>query len=208
MITLNEFTYYLGITYPDPMPEELKSLLRQCILASVEEMNKFTNRYLAILNPDTLQMLTESRTEYYDGNGNTDLYLNTYPVILIEDDSEVIKYLKDDNTGWENLIIPPDTISNTVVIMENGRIKLLKNYTFPKGIKNIMITYEAGYTSVTLPAELKIICYEKSAEKFWNSNYDLKSRLGISRKVAGENEWTYKQKEHDKILLNYRRKVI
>ena len=208
MITVDEFISYLSINTPERIPVQVISFMKQCILASVDEINRFTNRRLAVLDPVTLELQMNTRTEYYDGNGSADLFLDTFPVVFIEDTRASLMVLKQDNTGWENLLRDADTMSSTVLILDNGRIKLLNNYIFPQGVKNIRIKYNAGYTSETLPAELKIICYEKSQEKFRNGNFEEKSRLGIERLKTDAGEWLFRQKEHEKILLYYRRKVI
>lgn len=208
MITVDEFISYLALNHPEGIPEKVILFMKQCILASVDEINRFTNRRLATPDPVTLELQMNPRTEYYDGNDSTDLFLDTFPIVFIEDTRESLKVLKQDKTGWENLLRDTDTVSNTVLILDNGRIKLLKNYIFPQGVKNIKIIYKAGYTAETLPAELKIICYEKSQEKFRNGNFEDKSRLGIERLKTDAGEWVFRQKEHEKILLFYRRKVI
>jgi hypothetical protein len=209
MITVSEFTKYMNILVP--ISQEQENFIKDCILASVDEMNSFTNRRLVEMNPshDMTIIITE-KTEYYDGFGSNIIYTKNYPVVELNPESKnVLQYLKEEN-NWENIIKEPDTISNSVLVLDFGKIRLLKNYKFPSGIKNIKIKYKSGYDSATLPADLKRICYEKSGLKFLNSAFGSFQRLGIEYTVVSGQKTKFIDliKQHEETLRRYRRVEI
>lgn len=88
-------------------------------------------------------------TEYYNGDGGNRLLLNNYPISSITslyDDT-------DRNYGSDTLIDSGDYISDDaagMVILDGG--------LFAEGLKNIKITYVAGYS--TIPSDLERACID------------------------------------------------
>jgi len=178
MITVSEFVNYMNI--PVPITIDMEAFIKQCILASVDEMNVFTNRILVEMNPshDMTIIITE-KTEYHSGYGTNILYLNNHPVIDFGEDRENSLMFLENNREWKSILRSPDTIEDSVLTLTFGKLVLLKNYVFPTGNKNIKITYLSGYYAETLPDDLKRVCYEKSSLKFLNSSFGPMSRLGM-----------------------------
>lgn len=95
-----------------------------------------------------------------------------------EERKNSLLYLENNREG-KNIFNPFDTIADSVLTLTFGKLVLLKNYIFIVGTKNIKISYTSGYSSETLPDDLKRVCYEKSALKFLNSSFEQKARLGV-----------------------------
>jgi len=209
MITVTEFLNYMNI--PVPISLELENFIKDCILASVDEMNTFTNRQLVEMNPNhNMTIIITTKTEYYDGYDSNIIYTKNYPVVELSPESRsALQYLKEESS-WEDIIQPPDTIDNSVLVLDYGKIRLLKNYKFPAGIKNIKITYKSGYDSDTLPDDLKRICYEKSGLNFFNSAFGNYQRLGIEYYDLSNQRtrFTDLSRKHNSVLQKYRRPTI
>ncbi|HEY5122531.1 MAG TPA: hypothetical protein VIK14_02220 [Ignavibacteria bacterium] len=209
MITVPEFITYMNI--PVPVSDDLTNLIKDCILASVDDMNTFTNRRLVEMNPShDMSIIITTKIEYYDGYDSNIIYTKNYPVVELDPESRsVLQYLKNDES-WEDIIKPPDTISNSLLILDFGKIRLLKNYKFPAGVKNIKITYKSGYDNATLPGDLKRVCYEKSGLKFLNSACGNFQRLGLeSYEISNQiMRLTNMYTSHNEVLKKYRRPVI
>lgn len=205
MITIEEFKHYLKI--PDVISEDETAFIRDCISSSVDEMNVFTNRVLVQLDSNLAISLTEM-TEYYDGYGTNILYLNNHPVINFGTGENELMYLEND-TEWKDILVAPDTIGNSVLVLSYGKLVLQKGYIFPEGIKNIKVKYKSGYTAATLPADLKRICYEFTARKFLNSSYGETSRIGIEyRDDSSGHRTRYRDRSVEESLRRYRRRVV
>jgi hypothetical protein len=124
---------------PVPVNDDLTNLIKDCILASVDDINTFTNRRLVEMNPNyDMSIIITTKIEYYDGYDSNIIYTKNYPVVELDPESRsVLQYLKNDES-WEDIIKPPDTISNSLLILDFGKIRLLKNYKFPAGVKKIL----------------------------------------------------------------------
>ena len=205
MITIEEFKKYMKLS--DAIPEDETQFIKQCIKAAVDEMNVYTNRRLVQLESDLSISLTEV-TEYFDGYGTNILYLNNHPLVNFGSGTNELMYLEN-NTDWKDILQPPDTIANSVLVLSYGKLVLQKGYTFPEGKKNIKVKYKSGYTSETVPADLKRICYELTTEKFLNSMYCGESRLGIDyRDDVSGNRSKFFLLEYEKVLSRYRRRSL
>jgi hypothetical protein len=209
MITVSEFTKYMNI--PAPINLDLENYIKDCILASVDEMNTFTNRRLVEMNPShDMTIIITAKTEYYDGYDTNIIYTRNYPIVELEPGLMIeLQYLKEDKE-WQDIIKSPDTVANSLLVLEYGKIRLLKNYKFPQGIKNIKINYKSGFDSDTLPDDLKRVCYEKTALKFLNSAFGNFQRLGIESYEISNQVTRFSNKEinHNEVLKRYRRPVI
>ena len=209
MITVSEFVKYMNI--PPPISQDLENFIKDCILSSVDEMNVFTNRRLVEMNPShDMTIIITTKIEYYDGYDSNIIYTKNYPVVELDpEERSALQFLKNDET-WEDIINPPDTIQDSVLILDYGKIRLLKNYIFPSGIKNIKITYKSGYNAESLPEDLKRICYEKSGLRFLNSAYGVFQRLGLESYDFSNQKLKFLDltERHNEILKRYRRPTI
>jgi hypothetical protein len=127
MITLNQLKSFLSINLTET---SLDKLLQSFIYNSVSELNALCAR---IFDHSTY-------TEIYSGSGGATIVLNYYPV------TSVTKIEVFDGESWIDLFSPPDTISDSAILLkEIGIIKLLGSYEFPKGEQNIRVLYIGGY---------------------------------------------------------------
>lgn len=127
MITLNQIKFFLAI---NPNEASKDTLLEGFIADSVSELNALTRRMLDF----------RQHVEISDGIGGITITLDNYPVSEVT----LIEVLNGNN--WVNIFNPPDNITDSaIVIKEYGFVKLLKSYLFPKGERNVRVTYKAGY---------------------------------------------------------------
>lgn len=126
MLTLTEFKRFLAIDITNTSKDDL---LQDCISSAVKEMEALTNRRLDDCDLE----------ETFDGKGSVFAYLSQYPV------TEITKLQVSSNDGFTDLIKAPDTISDTVLLLNAGKICLLKNYVFPECESSILAAYRAGY---------------------------------------------------------------
>jgi uncharacterized phiE125 gp8 family phage protein len=87
-------------------------------------------------------------TEYYDGDGTNTLVLRKYPI-------NTVASIYDDvarEFGADSLIDSTDYLIDNDE--EMGTVRLFQNTTiFARGIKNVKITYNAGYATIPKDAE-------------------------------------------------------
>jgi hypothetical protein len=100
----------------------------------------------------------ESRdyTEYYNGDGGNELFLNQFPINSSSDEIEI----------YTSISVPRDytdnQISSDYIVIESkiGLIHLISDY-FPKGTQTVKVVYNAGYE--TIPYDLKRAALELGA---------------------------------------------
>lgn len=85
-------------------------------------------------------------TEYFDGDGEKNLYLPRYPI------SDVSLYIGDDDDIEEADLVDADDY----IVYEYGR--LYKSSGFTSGHKNIKVIYTAGFSADDMPKDLKLAC--------------------------------------------------
>ena len=129
MITLNKLKSFLEISPRNTTKDEL---LADCILGATAELCGLVNR----------ELLRKSNCETINGSGSKFGYLKNYPV------ASVSTLQISGPEGFSDLLAPPDTINDSLLIFDAGIIFLKKVYTFPAGEKNIYVEYESGYTPV------------------------------------------------------------
>jgi hypothetical protein len=128
MITLSDFKKFLEI---DPANTSKDDLLQECITSAVNEINSLTNRLLD----------SGLRREVFDGNGTQFAFLKDFPV------SQITNLQARTPDGFTDIIKTPDTINDSLNLIDGGKLCLLKGYIFPLGESNILAEYEAGYIS-------------------------------------------------------------
>jgi hypothetical protein len=129
MITLNKLKSFLEISPKNTTKDEL---LADCIRGATAELCGLVNR----------ELQRKSHLETFNGNGCKFGYLKNYPV------ASVSTLQISAPEGFSDLLVPPDTISDSLLIFDAGIIFLKKGYTFPAGEMNIYVEYESGYTPV------------------------------------------------------------
>lgn len=115
--------------------------------------------------------------ELYDGSGEKELLLDNYPIISITALSDDID---KDNKKYNSVIA-----SGEILIHKTSGIIELYNQSFTESQKNIYIKYIAGYTTATIPNDLKMILYEMISKK-WKDYQDKRYGM-VSKSVLDEN---------------------
>lgn len=137
------------------------------------------------------QVLSANYTERYNGNGKQFLRLPAWPITAIASLS----------SNRNAIPASPDGIKDGYVF-DDATVYLLGMYYFDKGIRNIFITYTAGYVSV--PLDIAQATIELVSLKFKE-----RQRIGKnSETLAGQQTFAYSAVELSKgtksMLQNYR----
>lgn len=125
------------------------------------------------LNEETDRTLVQTElTEYYDGDGTDRLFLHSYPV------SAVASVYIDGDHGFT-----ADTLEDSDSYFANTDIGCLVHNTgiWPRGHRNIKVTYTAGYTQASVPKDLKRatcdlvgLALQREGGGLWNTQSDTK----------------------------------
>lgn len=131
-------------------------------------------------------------TDSVNGNGSASLTLANYPV------QSVASVMIDGQS-----IPPAALVTDMGYIIDDFGIAL-RGYKFCKGVRNVSVTYTAGFTAV--PADITQACIEMVSMR-----YKERDRIGhVSKGLAGETV-TYSQKDmadSTKTLLQQYKKVV
>lgn len=111
------------------------------------------------------KLTRETRTSYLEGFGNDKIILPVIPVI------ELTSVSLDSNREFSDVLDPGDYYCD----LESGVITLFKEKT-PEGVKTIKVVYTAGFTSETLPSDLKFNFVEAIS---WNLNRLRDKNFGV-----------------------------
>lgn len=107
------------------------------------KINDLINAAAYRFNAETGRLLkSRSHTEYYDGNGESYLYLNNWPL-----SSTTITITINANRSFSDT---DDVVTSTDVMLSTdyGLVRL-DGHTFTSGEKNVKIEYSAGYSTAT-----------------------------------------------------------
>ena len=100
--------------------------------------------------------------EYYDGNEADSIVLDKWPV------TSITSIYDDSNREFTSVSLIDPTYYT--FYPESGKVSLLVSTwggeVFQLGFRNVKITYIAGYTSVTMPKDLKLIAADIVSKKF------------------------------------------
>lgn len=91
--------------------------------------------------------ISQSFTEYHNGNGENGLVLRQYPVTAVS-------AVYDDTSR----LYPASTLipASEYVWWEDGRLELDENNCFSSGRKNIKVTYTAGWAQASIPEDIQL----------------------------------------------------
>lgn len=144
------------------------------------------------------KLLSRTLTEYYSGDGTSELFTLNYPIssiTTVHDDLDR-SYGSDTLITATDLVIMPNDLAYKIVY--DGGV-------FNVGIRNIKAVYVAGYA--TIPYDLEEACLQIIG-LFWN-NVD-KGWLGIIQQSLADGsiniESTYIPKSAMQILDHYKKK--
>jgi len=158
LITLAEMKTYLNISSAD-----YDTILEQLIDGVSWKFNEYTNRKLK----------ARDLTEYYNGEGKTELYTREYPINSDKDSIEI--YIDSDRAYGADTKVDADTI---IIDSDIGKITLEEDsfVDYPQGTK---IVYNAGYS--TIPYDLTEACRKQVKFEFvkWKDNREGKNTVNI-----------------------------
>jgi len=146
----------------------------------------------------------ENFEKYYDGTGKKILILDEYPIIQLKQISF---------TGDVETIIDVEEITvdeeRGILIYENG---------FPKGKRNIFVKMEKGWTSETIPKDLKQAMIYEILIQIISLSPDEVERQGLTSIRIGDvsktfggiysNQLTFFQNEKEKMIKTYRSLLV
>lgn len=162
--------------------------------------------------------------EILNGTGRSKIRPKYYPIYAIGIATSTtdalklasVQYRDDTDSAWTNIEDDIDHIlinnPELSVVSEQDSYNLeLTEDTFPEGTANIRLSYQAGWS--TIPGELKLVCLEKVAETFRNSNKSDGGRFGVQSITIGEGggtrTMTFKDlyARHQMMMKPYKRKL-
>lgn len=176
-VTVEQVKSYLGInTFADD------ALLARLITSSSAYIRSWINR----------DITQGTYTDNVNGSGGSFLTLANYPV-----------------TAVSSVMIDGQSIPQAILVTDQGYIIddngiALRGYRFCKGVRNISVTYTAGFA--TVPDDITQACIEMVSIR-----YKERDRVGlVSKALAGETI-SYSQKDMQdsvKTLLQQYKKVV
>jgi hypothetical protein len=180
---------------------ELKSFIEGNTSSSTE----FDSRYEELINVASVMInnytgrhiKASTFTSDYDGPDSEELYLKNYPI-----SSTALTVCIDENRAFTTDLNVTST--GIIIYYDEGRI-VLDNDWFDEGKANVRVAYTGGYSSSSMPYDLKRAACEL-ATFFWGRE-SKRDRIGIrneslegqSRTFETDMPWSVK-----KILDNYR----
>lgn len=122
----------------------------------------------------TLESTTH--TEYYSAYGSSYLVLNNYPITSVSGVYDDVSRVWDDDT----IIDSADYIVDSNIIYLNG-------YYFSGGAKAVKVVYTAGYTSNTIPQDLKQAAIMEVAHLYRKASIG----VDVNSRSTGDNSTSY-----------------
>lgn len=180
---LNDAKNWLGIPLTDTANDALLA-------------NIITSASAFLINWFNRQILTATYTEKYNGNGKQFLQVRNWPITAISSLS----------SNGIAIVPSPDGILDGYIFDDTlATVYLLGPLYFNKGIRNIFITYTAGYA--TVPVDIAQACNELVGAKFKR-----RQRIGItSQQIGGQQTVSYSPNDlspDTKAMLQNYRNVI
>jgi len=156
LCTLDQVKDFIGMTGSN---SQVDDLLEDLITMVSDTFSKLCG---------VTQFKAQDYTEYYNGNGLTELHVDQRPVNSVSLLAEDYDWLWGTDSTYE---------STAYAIMDDNIV--LKDETFPEGRRNIKITYNAGYS--TIPTDLNLACMLEVV-KLYNS----KETIDVISKSYGD----------------------
>jgi len=126
-------------------------------------------------------LVSQTYTEYYDGNGTPRLILRNYPVITLTSINI------DTNREWES-VTAVDITEDVLLENSSGIIRLWNNGgIFYTGRANVKVVYSAGYA--TMPYDLVDAAILIAAHSYKRHYQD--QRIGLQSETIGDRTMTY-----------------
>lgn len=167
IVPLTEIKAYLRISADDTDYDELLDNMIDHVSGLV---NCYCNR----------EFFADDFTEYYDGCGESVLYVANPPINSTESTIEVYDDLS------RNYGINTQIDSTTIIVYpKEGKIAL-DGLSFMRGKRNIKVSYNGGYTSI--PEEVRLTA-KRMIAYLWKESE--RGTIGISSSSKGEGSITY-----------------
>lgn len=163
-VTVNDVKAYAVSTAGNSLDDLIQSLITR--------ESAFIQSWL---NRDLLQ---ETVTERYDGEGASLLPLNLWPI------TSVAQVVVDD------LVWTPASSAASIGYRFSQRFLIGINQRFPIGMQNVVVTYTGGYLKAALPEPIKQACIELVALRL-----DERKRLGQTGKTLNGESVQFSQLE-------------
>lgn len=145
-------------------------------------LESFVNLGSAWANAYTERLLrSRVLTEYYDGDGDSELLLRQYPVSALSN-------LYDDVLRAFGAGTAIDIASNVVLDSEKGIIRLWNQaVAFNAGIANVKVVYTAGYTAIPESIKEAVLLY---IGNLYRRQYQ-DQRFGVASETIGDRTTNY-----------------
>lgn len=161
LCSLDEVKNYMNIKGSDSIMDDV---LENLCVRVTEAFEKYCG---------VKQFKSQTYTEYYDGNGCRELFINNLPLTSITSIAE--------DSDWD--FTSDSTIgSDEYAIVDECRIAMKTDY-FTHGIRNFKIIYTAGYS--TIPNDLKQAAIMEVVRL-----YKLKDNIDVSQKSGPDGSVT------------------
>ena len=192
--TLQEVKDYLKISIHDS-----DAILETWINHASSSIEQYTNRKIVVQSVSG---------EIYDGDGSDTLFVRYWPVTQLSTESAPttaqklasLQYRNGPDEAWTDI----ETDIDHIFIDVNWPFIKLYEQTFPKGMRNVKISYKAGFS--TIPGDIWRVSVEMVADMWNQSKHGTSDRLGKSTVSIQSSSTTYKdlKPEWEKVLDYYR----
>jgi hypothetical protein len=119
----------------------------------IDLINMYTKRFCNHCGISSF--LTKTYTEYYDGNGESILFLKNVPITSVQSLAD------DDSYIWG---IDTTVGATDFRIIQDGKAIYLIDDLFTKGFENIKVVYTAGYSQI--PEDLRFAAIREVGRSF------------------------------------------
>jgi len=175
---LNNLKLFLGINTANTDDDTLLTNLISMVSADIE--NECQRTFLAT-----------NHTEYYKGDGTSQLLVKQYPVNSVASIYDDVDRVWGSDTQIEAAAIAISNEVSGLIILEDDI------FSQSDDVENIKITYNAGYS--TIPTDLESACIKMCAADYLESK-------GLMKGVdEGERNPDKLRKQADKIIKGYKR---
>lgn len=142
--------------------------------------------------------LVENNTERLSGNGRACIVLSRAPITgvsEIEVDSRATEVPITDLTSWNQLNAIGAPSLDDVEADSKGGLWRHDGKAWPHGTRNIKVTYTGGWTSDTLPADIRLVILQVTSMSF-----GIRTHEGLKSVDMGTGSWTISQPTRDDVL--------